>query len=107
MISNLKFKIKNLKLSEEEVRHVAKLAKLELTPPEMKKFQEQLSQVLDYVDILKKLDTQKIEPTSQVTGLENVFRHDEVGESLSSKEALLNAPRQADGLFLVEAILKK
>jgi len=103
---NSKLKTQNSKLSEEEVRHVAKLAKLSLTSQEVKRFQKQLSGVLDYVDVLKKLDTKDIEPTSQVTGLENVFRSDEPGPSLQPEEVLKNAKEKNDGLFLVKAIFK-
>jgi len=94
-------------LTKDEVKHVAKLAKLSLTPQEVKKFQKQLSEVLDYVDVLKKLDTKDIEPTSQVTGLENVFRSDEPSPSLQPEEVLKNAKEKNNGLFLVKAILRK
>ena len=117
MTTNSKLKIKqacfsqaqnkNSKLSEGEVKHVAKLARLNLTGQEVKKFQKQLSEVLDYVDVLKKLDTKDIEPTSQVTGLENVFRSDEPGPSLQPEEVLKNAKEKNDDLFMVKAILKK
>lgn len=99
--------MKNTKLTTEEVKHVAKLAKLTLTEPEVKKFQKQLSEVLDYVDVLKKLDIKDIEPTSQVTGLENIFRSDEPGPSLQPEEVLKNAKEKNNGLFLVKAIFKK
>jgi len=98
-------KISNL--SEEEVKHVAKLAKLTLTEEEIKKFQSQLSEVLNYVDVLKKLETKEIEPTSQVTGLENIFREDQTGQSLSAKEVLANAKKKNNGLFVIKAIFKK
>ena len=94
-------------LTEDEVKHVAKLAKLSLTSQEVKKFQKQLSEVLDYVDVLKKVDTKGIEPTSQVTGLENIFRPDKPGKSLLPEEVLKNANQKNDGLFVVKAILKK
>ena len=91
----------------DEVEHVAKLAKLSLTPQEVKKFQSQLSEVLDYIDVLKKIDTKGVEPTSQVTGLENVFRSDEPGPSLQTEEVLKNAKEKNDNLFMIKAILKK
>jgi len=99
--------MKNSKLTPEEVRHVAKLAKLTLTEQEVKKFQNQLSEVLDYVDVLKKIDTKKVEPTSQVTGLENIFRQDQTNQSLSAKEVLANTKEKKDGLFVIKAILKR
>jgi len=104
-ISNFQFRISNL--TEEEVKHVAKLAKLSLSEQEVKKFQGQLSEVLDYIDVLKKLETKNIEPTSQVTGLENVFREDESLKSLSPKEVLLNTKEKKDNLFVIKAIFKK
>jgi aspartyl-tRNA(Asn)/glutamyl-tRNA(Gln) amidotransferase subunit C len=65
-----------MKLSKEEVLKIAELAKLELKPPEVEKFRGQLSDVLSYIGKLKELDTSKVKPTSQVTGLKNVFRKD-------------------------------
>jgi len=85
-------------LTEEEVRHIAKLASLHLEEGEIKKFQKQLSSILGYVGSLKKLNTKTINPTSQVTGLENVFRQDSKGDSLSQKEALANA-QETDGPY--------
>ena len=96
---------KNSKLSEEEVKHVAKLAKLELTPSEVKKFQEQLSQVLAYVEILEEVRTEKTEPTSQVTSLENVFRGDKAKASLFQKEVLSGAKQNYQGFFKIKRIL--
>ncbi len=61
-----------------QVAHVAKLAKLNLSDAEIKKFQKQLAQVLDYVSELQKVDTTKIEPTSQTTGLINQTRADQI-----------------------------
>jgi len=75
-------------LSEEQVKHIAKLARISLTEAEVKKFSAQLSGILDYVAILNEIDTQNVEPTSQVTGLENVMREDEIKE-FSDKEGLL------------------
>lgn len=89
-----------------DVSHVAKLAELELKPEEIKKFETQLSKVLDYVDQLKKVDTDKVEPTSQVTGLENVTREDEPSPSLSQEEVLKNAKSKHNGMFKVKAIFE-
>jgi len=98
---------KSFKLTEEEVRHVAKLAKLELSTAEVKKFQKQLSEVLSYVDQLKKIPTQKVEPTGQVTGLVNVFREDLSGPSLTPQEALANAPSKKKQFFKIKPIFEK
>jgi len=98
---------KNYKLTEEEVKHVARLSNLSLNSQEIKKFQKQLSEVLNYIDFLKKVKTKKVEPTSQVTGLENVFRPDKPGLSLSPEEVLKNAPKKNQNLFMIKAIFKK
>ena len=103
---NTKINTKNAKLSAEEVKHVADLAGLRLTPEELKKFQKQLSDVLDYVEVLNELKTDKVEPTSQVTGLEDVFREDEVGECLTQKEALSGAKEKHQRRFKVKAIFE-
>lgn len=99
MIKKLKIKNQKSKLTEEEVRHVAKLAGLTLTRVEVKKFQKQLSEVLNYVEILKKAKTSGVESTSQVTGLENVFREDKPKPSLSQKEVLSGAKSTEKGMF--------
>jgi len=76
-------------LSKDEVLHVAKLAKLDLTSEEVTKFQKQLSKIVDYISQLSEVDTSNLEPTSQTTGLENVFRSDELKqEGLTQEEAL-------------------
>lgn len=98
---------KNEKLTEGEVVHVAKLAKLTLTPQEVKKFQKQLSDIIDYVNQLNELDTAGVEPTDQVTGLENVFRKDETEPSLTQKETLSGAKEKHNNFFKVKAILEK
>ena len=65
-----------MKLTKEQVLHVAKLARLGLKSQEIEKFQTQLSNILNYVDLLQEVDTEGVEPTAQVTGLTNVTRPD-------------------------------
>ncbi len=89
------------------VSHVAQLANLPLTDEEKNKLETQLSETLDYVKQLEEIDTKGVEPTSQVTGLENVFREDETAPSLSQEEALKNAKSQYNGFFKVKAILEQ
>lgn len=89
-----------------DVTHVAKLANLPLTGEEKKKFDKQLSETLDYVAQLEEIDTKGIEPTSQVTGLENITREDKSSKSLSQEEALQNTKQKHNGLFKVPAILE-
>lgn len=90
-----------------DVNHVAKLANLPLKQEEKEKFEKQLSDTIDYVNQLSEIDTKDVEPTSQVTGLENVTREDEPRPSLSQEEALNNAKSKYNGLFKVKAILRQ
>jgi len=76
-------------LTEEEVRKIADLARVRLTDEQVKKFAGQLSNVLDYVEILSEVDTEGVRPTSQVTGLANVMGEDVIEPSASSREELL------------------
>jgi aspartyl-tRNA(Asn)/glutamyl-tRNA(Gln) amidotransferase subunit C len=87
------------------VPHVAKLANLQLANKDKDKFEKQLQETVDYVEELNKINTDNIEPTSQVTGLENVLREDIVMPSLSQKEALMNAKSTHNGFFKINAIL--
>lgn len=89
-----------------DVSYVAKLANLPLSKAEKKKFEKQLSETLDYVKQLEEIDTKGVEPTSQVTGLENVTREDEAKPSLSQEEVLKNAKSTHNGFFKVKAILE-
>lgn len=96
------------KLSVDEVKHIAKLSKLDLTSSELTKFQEQLSKIVDYISQLSEVDTSNIEPTSQTTGLENVFRVDEVKPTnFSQEEALAGTEKTHNGYFVVDQILDK
>ncbi len=95
------------KISKEEAEHVAKLANLPLTEAELSKFTSQLSDVIDYnMTQLSKVDISKVEPVTNITGLENVNRADEAAPSLKQEEATKNAKRVHNGLFEVEAILE-
>lgn len=77
-------------LSDDQVKHVAKLARIKLTDEEVKKFGPQLSKVLDYMDILNEVDTKNVAETSQVTGLSNVMEKDEILTAQSTREELLD-----------------
>jgi aspartyl-tRNA(Asn)/glutamyl-tRNA(Gln) amidotransferase subunit C len=89
-----------------DVKYVAHLARIGLTPDEQEKFGAQLSNILGYVEKLNELDVSQIEPTAHAVPLVNVFRPDEVRPSLSNEEALRNAPSSANGLFLVPKIVE-
>lgn len=90
-----------------DIAHVAKLANLPLSPKEEKKFEKQLSSVLGYMQKLNEVDTKNVEPTSQVTGLENVTREDKPTPSLSQEYALSGSTSQQNGFFKVKAVLKE
>ena len=91
---------------EIDVKYVAHLARLHLTPGEEKKFGAQLGQVLDYVEKLKELDVSNVEPTAHAIPLVNVTRPDQVRPSIPHEAALRNAPAQANGLFMVPKIVE-
>lgn len=96
-------------LSEEEILHLAGLAKLVLQKEEVKKFQEELSTVISYVKNLSEVETIDVEPLSQTTGLENVTREDMVKpqDCLTLEEALSGTDNAHNNLFKVPAILDK
>jgi aspartyl-tRNA(Asn)/glutamyl-tRNA(Gln) amidotransferase subunit C len=91
---------------EIDVKYVAHLARLELTPEEERKFGEQLSHVLGYVEKLKELDVTTVEPTAHTMPRVNVTRADATRPSISREHALRNAPAQAGGLFIVPKIVE-
>ena len=91
---------------EIDVKYVAHLARLELTPDEERKFGEQLGHILGYVEKLKELDVTNVEPTAHALPRLNVTRADATQPSLPQAEALRNAPAQANGLFVVPKIVE-
>jgi aspartyl-tRNA(Asn)/glutamyl-tRNA(Gln) amidotransferase subunit C len=88
-------------LSRDEVLHVARLARLQLTEDEVERFSDELSKVLDYVEKISELDLTDVEPTSHVVNVENVLRADEPRPSLPRDAALASAPDPALGGFRV------
>ncbi len=95
-----------MKISKEQVKHIAMLARIELNENEIELYQEQLSKILDYVEKLNEIDTTQIEPTSHVISLSNVFREDKIKPWLSRDEALKNAPDATDKFFRVPKIIE-
>ncbi len=97
-----------MKLTKQEVEHIAKLARLELTEIEKDKFATQISSILGYFKELKKVDLSKVEPTAQVTGLENVTRPDEVKKCDREimKKLISVAPERVDNLVKVKAVFE-
>ena len=91
---------------EIDVKYVAHLARLGLTPAEEQKLGAQLGQILGYIEKLNQLDVTNVEPTAHAVPLVNVTRPDEVRPSISNEEALKNAPVKANGLFMVPKIVE-
>ena len=89
-----------------DVKYVAHLARLHLTPDEEKKFGAQLGNILGYIEKLKGLDIANVEPTAHATPMANVMRHDEARPSLPHDDAMRNAPAKANGLFIVPKIVE-
>jgi len=93
------------KITQNEVRHVARLAKLELLDQEEKLMTEQINDILSYMDKLNELDTANVLPTTHAIQLINIFRNDEVEPSLDREEALANAPQSDGSSFIVPKVL--
>jgi aspartyl-tRNA(Asn)/glutamyl-tRNA(Gln) amidotransferase subunit C len=94
-------------ISRSDVEHVARLARLKLDDAELERMREQLSAILEYIDKLRQLDTEGIEPTSHAVPLVNVMRPDDVCSSLPQAEMLANAPDRVDEFFRVPRIVEE
>ena len=92
--------------SDFDVAYVARLARIKLTEDEAKTFQKQLSDVLQYVEKLRQLDVAAVDGTAHPLPVFNVFRDDAPRDWFTAKEALSNAPRQANGLFVVPKVVE-
>jgi aspartyl-tRNA(Asn)/glutamyl-tRNA(Gln) amidotransferase subunit C len=95
-----------MSISREDVEHVAYLARLGLTEDEKARLAEQLSNILDHMRMIDRLDTSAIPPTAQVIPLRNVMRPDEVRPSSDREDILKNAPRREGDYFLVPPVLE-
>ena len=95
-----------MKLTGEDVLHIALLARLGLTETEVNRFREQLSNILENFEILQQVDTADIPPTAQSIALQNIVRDDEVAASLLQSQILANAPRKDENFFRVKAVLE-
>jgi aspartyl-tRNA(Asn)/glutamyl-tRNA(Gln) amidotransferase subunit C len=91
-------------LSRDQVRHVARLARLGLREGEEDFYAEQLSRILEHIDRLGQVDTESIPPTAQVVEIRNVMRDDEARPCLPQAAAIANAPESRDGFFIVKPI---
>ncbi len=95
-----------MKLSREEVQHIALLARLGMTETELERFREQLSNILENFQILQQVDTSEVPPTSQAIPLQSVVRDDEVAPSLPPDDVLANAPQREGEFFRVKPVLE-
>ncbi len=95
-----------MSISNKDVEHVAKLARLDLTDEEKQLFTDQLNAILKYAEQLNKLDTEGVAPTTHVLPIFNVMRADEPHQSLPISKVMLNAPEEEDGHFKVPAVIE-
>ena len=95
-----------MKLSREEVLHIARLARMGITDDEVDKLSEQLSDILDNFEVLQQVNTDDVPPTAQSIALNNVIREDIVADSYSPEDILANAPHQEENHFRIHAVLE-
>ena len=95
-----------MKLSREQVLHIALLARLGLTEAEVNRLSEQLSNILENFEVLQQVDTSNVLPTAQSITLQNVMKSDEATTSLPQSQILANAPRKEENWFRVRAVLE-
>jgi aspartyl-tRNA(Asn)/glutamyl-tRNA(Gln) amidotransferase subunit C len=89
-----------------DVRYTSQLARLDLSEAEAARFQEQLTHILGYVEKLKEVNVKGVKPTAHSSELCNVFRADAERDWFTAEQALANAPRQANGLFIVTKVIE-
>ena len=94
-----------MKITREEVAHVAKLARLKIDDDQVETLTGQIGTILEYIDVLDKVDTTGVTPTSHAIFLNNAFREDFEATHLDRKAALANAPETEDGFFLVPKVI--
>ncbi len=95
-----------MKLSRDEVRHIARLARLGVSEDDVERAREQLSNILENFAVLESVDTEDVPPTAQSITLENVLRDDEASDSFPREQILANAPRQEEDSFRVRPVLE-
>ncbi|MGY4691126.1 Asp-tRNA(Asn)/Glu-tRNA(Gln) amidotransferase subunit GatC [Salibacterium sp. K-3] len=94
------------RITKDQVKHVAHLARLSVTEEEVDTFTEQLDAIIEFAEQLNELDTDDVEPTTHVLDIHNVLRKDEQRPSLDREDALKNAPDQEDGQVKVPSVLE-
>jgi len=95
-----------MKLSREEVVHIAALARMGMSEAEIEKAREQLSNIIENFEVLKEIDTTNVPPTAQSINLQNVMREDVARDSLTAEEVLANAPDREGELFKLRPVLE-
>ena len=95
------------KITLDEVKHVARLARLDLTPEEAERMRSHLDAILTYIDKLRRLNTEGVEPTSHAIPIVNVMREDEVRPCVPVRDMLVNAPERDGDLFRVPKIIEE
>ena len=95
-----------MKLSRDEVLHIAALAKVGVTEADVETFREQLSNILENFEALQKVDTSAVPPTAQSIDLQNIIMCDEVRPSMPSEDVLANAPQREGDFFKVKIVLE-
>jgi aspartyl-tRNA(Asn)/glutamyl-tRNA(Gln) amidotransferase subunit C len=96
-----------LSLSPDQVRHIARLARLGIEDEEVERFAGQLSEILDYFERLRQVDTEDVPPTAHTLPLANVFRDDGPAPCLAPSDVLANAPQREGQYFRVKAVLEE
>lgn len=94
-----------MSIDKQALSYVAHLARIEFEPKELEKLSHQLKDILDFIDKLKKIDVDNIEPTSHILPINNVLRQDIRKDSLSEPKALMNAPERQDSFFIVPKVI--
>jgi len=94
-----------MKITADDIQHVARLARLEVQDNDLAMFAEQIGDILGYVDKINQVTTESISPTAHAVSLVNAFREDEPGERSDNKDSLANAPAEEAGLFEVPRVI--
>ncbi len=94
-----------MKITKQQVQHVARLARLDLDAEQLDNFTQQLATIVDYMETLSQVNTAGVEPTAHVIALTNAFRQDRVRQHLERSQALANAPASEEGSFVVPKVI--
>ena len=95
-----------MRITTEEVRHISTLARVGMTDEEVERMRDQMSNILEQFDVLRRVDTGGVESTGSLTGRQTVMRQDRIESSVDRDDMLSNAPRRQDDLIRVRAVLE-